>query len=63
MGVIMTKGPAVVTKRHTVAAPPIFGRSSSWMRSQVMPLTTMEKLRLLKGSCDVQQDPVEPHRA
>lgn len=59
----MTKGPAVVTKRHTVAAPPIFGRSSSWLRSQVLPLTMMEKLRLLKGSCDVQQDPVGPHKA
>lgn len=29
----------------------------------MLPLTMMEKLCLLKGSCDVQQDRVEPDKA
>lgn len=64
MGVIVTKGPAVVTKRQTVATPPIFGRSSSWMRSQIAVLDHDGEVEAIERQCcDVQQDPVAPHKA
>lgn len=60
----MTKGPAVVTKRQAVATPRIFGRSSSWMRSRIAALDHVGEVEAIERQCcDVQQDPVEPHKA
>lgn len=60
----MTKGPAVVTKRRTVATPRNFGRSSSRMRTQIAALHHVGEVEAIERQCcDVQQDPLEPQKA
>ena len=59
----MTKGPAVGNEKGHYSNSLFFGRSSSWMRSQIAVLDHAEEVAAIERQrCDAHGDPLDPVR-